>query len=191
VVNVDAEHLLLTGPPGCGKTTAILRLVERLRDLRLRGFYTEEVRERGQRVGFDAVGLSGRRVVLAHARSASRQRVGRYGVDPAALDGLLRAELLDQEGDAGAVVIDEIGKMELLCPAFVELVPRLLDGEVPVVATVALSGPGLIAQVKRRDAAQIIEVSPHHRDRLPEELERWVRDRVEAQCLARTIRARS
>jgi nucleoside-triphosphatase len=180
LVNADAKHLLLTGPPGCGKTTAILRLVERVRDLRLRGFYTEEVRERGQRVGFDAVGLSGRRVVIAHARSASRLRVGRYGVDPAALDELLRVELLGRDGDADAVVIDEIGKMELLCPAFVELVPPLLDADAPVVATVALSGPGLIAQVKRRDDVHLVEVSPGARDRLPEELERWLRGRVAA-----------
>jgi nucleoside-triphosphatase len=70
------RHLLLTGPPGCGKTTVILRLLQRLRDLRLVGFYTLEMRQRGQRVGFEIVGLSGRRAVLAHVRSSSRHRVG-------------------------------------------------------------------------------------------------------------------
>ena len=45
--------------------------------------------------------------------------------------------------------MDEIGKMELFCPAFVEAVPRLLEGSFPVVATVALKGQGLIAAVNR------------------------------------------
>jgi nucleoside-triphosphatase THEP1 len=35
-----ARNLLLTGPPSCGKTTAALRLAERLADLRVAGFYT-------------------------------------------------------------------------------------------------------------------------------------------------------
>jgi nucleoside-triphosphatase THEP1 len=33
------NHILLTGAPGCGKTTVICRLAERLGDLRLAGFY--------------------------------------------------------------------------------------------------------------------------------------------------------
>jgi nucleoside-triphosphatase len=71
------KNLLLTGPPGCGKTAVIHRLIERLRDLRLAGFYTQEIREQGQRVGFEAIGLSGSTAILAHVRSRSRQRVGR------------------------------------------------------------------------------------------------------------------
>jgi nucleoside-triphosphatase THEP1 len=73
------------GPPGCGKTTAVLRLVGRLVGLRLAGFYTGEPREGGHRVGFEAVGLStGGPAPLAHVRSRSRLRVGRYGVEAAA-----------------------------------------------------------------------------------------------------------
>src|SRR5437588_11391527 len=75
-------NVLLTGPPGCGKTTVIRRLVERLGDLRLAGFYTQEVREQGRRVGFEAVSLSGRRALLAYVRSRSRHRGGRYGGEP-------------------------------------------------------------------------------------------------------------
>jgi len=44
--------LLLTGTPGIGKTTVIRRAADRLRDKGLRGFYTEEIRERGERRAF-------------------------------------------------------------------------------------------------------------------------------------------
>jgi nucleoside-triphosphatase THEP1 len=38
---------LLTGPPGFGKTTAVCRLVGRLPDLRLAGFYTRRYARAG------------------------------------------------------------------------------------------------------------------------------------------------
>jgi hypothetical protein len=52
---VAKNLVLLTGPPECGKTAVILRLIERLGELWLAGFYTQEQRERGQGVGFEAV----------------------------------------------------------------------------------------------------------------------------------------
>jgi nucleoside-triphosphatase len=171
-------NVLLTGPPGCGKTTVIRRLIDRLGDLRLRGFYTDELREHGQRVGFEAVGLSGQRTILAHIRSRSKLRVGRYGVDPQDLRPLVEAELGAPAEAVAAFVIDEIGKMELLCPAFVEAVPRLLDGPVPVVATVALKGQGLIASVKARSDIDLLQVTDANRDSLPEELEQRLRDLI-------------
>src|SRR5262245_14126588 len=93
-IPTNVKNVLLTGQPGCGKTTVILRLVELASDLRLAGFYTEDLRDRGQRVGFEAVGLSsGLRCVLAHTRSRSRIKVGRYGVEPERLVPLMHTEL--------------------------------------------------------------------------------------------------
>lgn len=41
-------NVLLTGPPVCGKTTVIRRVIERLADLRLAGFSAKEIRKQGQ-----------------------------------------------------------------------------------------------------------------------------------------------
>jgi nucleoside-triphosphatase len=173
------KNLLLTGLPSCGKTTIVRRLVERLADLRLAGFYTQELREHGSRVGFQAVGIStGQHAILAHARTRSRFRVSRYGVEPAILATLVAGELGRSPGEVDIFVVDEIGKMELLCPEFVDAMRRLLDGPVPLLATVALRGEGLIAEVKGRGDVRLVEVTEATRDALPAELEAWVRELV-------------
>ena len=170
------KNLLLTGPPCCGKTTVVLRLVERLPELRLAGFYTREIREQGHRVGFEAVGIStGTHALLAHVRSKSRHRVGRYGVEAAAFAPLVEAELDRPVGEVDPFVVDEIGKMELHCNEFVDAVRRLLDGPVPVLATVAMKGGGLIAEVKGRQDVRLVEVTEKNRDGLPAGMEGWVR----------------
>jgi nucleoside-triphosphatase len=175
-METPTKNLLLTGPPACGKTTVVLCLVERLADLRLVGFYTQELREQGGRVGFEAIGIStGRHAVLAHVRSKSSFRVGRYGVEPAALTPLVAAELGRPPGEVDLFVVDEIGKMELFCDEFVNTVRRLLDGPVPVVATVAIKGGGLIAEAKGRDDLRLVEVTVGNRDGWPAEIEAWVR----------------
>jgi nucleoside-triphosphatase len=169
---METKNILLTGPPGCGKTTVICRLIDRLSDLRLAGFYTQELREQGQRVGFEAVALSEKRATLAHVGFKSKYKVGKYGVEPGRLEELIQAEF---NRPADTWVVDEIGKMELFCPAFVAVVPRLLDGPVPVVVTVALNGRGLIATVKARKDVRLVHVTNDNRDSLPEELEGWLR----------------
>jgi nucleoside-triphosphatase len=175
-MDVNTKNVLLTGPPGCGKTTVILRLVELVRDLRLAGFYTQELRQEGQRVGFEAIGLSsGLRCVLAHTGSRSRIRVGRYGVEPQQLEPLIRAELEKLPDEVDVFLLDEIGKMELHCQPFVAAIRRVLDGPTPLVATVALKGSGLITEVKARSDACVIHVTRENRDDLPRGLATWLR----------------
>ena len=56
--------LFITGDPGCGKTTLVRKVVERLGpSVPMSGFYTEEVRVEGQRRGFRGVD-TGDRVVI-------------------------------------------------------------------------------------------------------------------------------
>jgi nucleoside-triphosphatase len=106
------SNILLTGFPGCGKTTLVRHVIERLGDLRLAGFYTQELLGAdGRRVGFEAIGLHSDRANLAHVRSKSKIRVGRYGVELIGFEKLISEELA-ADADADLFVVDEIGKME-------------------------------------------------------------------------------
>ena len=171
------KNVLLTGPPGCGKTTVIRRVIERLADLRLAGFYTKEIRKQGQRVGFEAIGLDGQATTLAHVDSRSSHRVGRYGVDVGGFEAILQAELATPADSVDVFVIDEIGKMECLSRLFAEAVTRVLDSPVPVLATVAARGGGFIAAVRGRADVEVITVCTDNRDQLVEELASWSRSR--------------
>jgi nucleoside-triphosphatase len=157
------KNLLVTGPPGCGKTTLVRRVVGELGDLPMEGFYTEEIREERERAGFALVSLDGRRGVLSHVRFPGPHRVGRYGVDTASLDSFLDRL---KAGDPGLrlVVIDEIGKMEYLSGRFRSFVRERLDAPVPLLATIALHGTPPIEEIKARPDVRIITMRTGDRE---------------------------
>jgi len=70
-------NILLTGRPGVGKTTLIMRVVRGLGEISISGFYTQEIRSAGRRRGFQAITLEGRQAILAHIESKSPLRVSR------------------------------------------------------------------------------------------------------------------
>ena len=169
----DPHALLLTGPPGVGKTTVIRRAAEELSGLKIRGFTTEEIRQAGQRVGFRIETFDGATAVLAHLKIRSPHRVGKYGVDLTALDRIAADQLARCSGRVA--FIDEIGKMETLSSYFVEKAESLLNSRVVIVATVGLRGGGFIEAVKRRPDVLLWTVSRSNRERIPAEIAAWVR----------------
>lgn len=165
--------LLLTGPPGVGKTTVLRRAADELSDLEIRGFVTEEIREAGQRAGFRIETFDGQSDVLAHVKIRSPHMISKYGVDLAVLDRIV-AEQFPRK-DASLVFIDEIGKMECLSRLFVETVESLLDSARVFVATVALRGEGFMEAIKRRPDVLLWRISRTNRDEMPAKVADWVR----------------
>jgi nucleoside-triphosphatase len=167
--------LLLTGAPGVGKTTVIGRVATLLETSQLRGFYTEEIREDGERRGFRLLGFQGQERVIAHTGFPKSHRIGKYGVDVAAMDEA--AALLAPDAAAKAYLVDEIGKMECLSERFVAAMRVLLAGRTPVIATVALRGAGFIAEAKSLPDALVWEVTRAVRDGLPARVESWLTEK--------------
>jgi len=166
---VKKTNILITGPPGIGKTTLIKRSMESLGPFPSDGFITEEIRDGGVRKGFALVSRGGRRAILSHVDIRSRFRVGKYSVDVAAFDLFLDALDLAKP-ETRLVFIDEIGKMEGFSRKFDHLVRGLLDSSKVVLATIALQGGGLIAEVKERPDVEIIELSAKNREALAVEI---------------------
>jgi len=157
------KNLLVTGLPGVGKTTLIRKLYEALKDFHPVGFYTTEIREKGMRKGFELVNLEGRRGVLSHIDIKSRYRVGRYKVDVGGFEDFLDGiSFFDPSSDM--IMVDEIGKMECLSAQFDRIMKEVLDSEKWVIATIALKGGGLIAEVKQRRDVKLFEITQSNRD---------------------------
>jgi nucleoside-triphosphatase len=164
----DPLRILLTGPPGCGKTTVILRTLDLL-SCPAAGFYTVELRggDGGSRLGFDVVALDGRRAPLARVGRAG-PRIGKYAVDLASFEGVaVQALGVGLREPHTLLVIDELGKMEFLSAAFVTLLKQMFQSPNPLLGTV-LQGPHPVAdRFRQAPGVELIQVTRQDRDALP------------------------
>jgi len=163
------QKVLLTGRPGCGKTTLIKHVVEDLAQ-GAGGFYTEEIRESGRRVGFMLVTLDGKEAVFAHVNFKTPERLGRYGLDLSALETIGVEAVREAVDGQRLVVIDEIGPMEIRSADFRDAVIEALDSEVPVLATIVARSLPFTNAIKIRSDVMMLEVCPGNRERLVFEL---------------------
>lgn len=156
------RNVLFTGPPGCGKSTLIEKIVKRSRSPKT-GFFTKEIMEKGHRVGFALKTLEGKQGVLAHKDIESPFRVGKYGVNVDDIDRIAVPSMIPDKEDQ-MVVIDEIGKMECFSIPFMMTLVQVLESNNPVLGSIALKGGPFIVQIKKRNDVHLILITEKNRD---------------------------
>ncbi|MBN1245397.1 NTPase [Candidatus Bathyarchaeota archaeon] len=164
--------LLLTGNPGTGKTTVLMKAVSTLKEKGycVGGMISREAREGGTRVGFEILDLSsGRRGWLAHVNQKAGPQVGKYRVNKEDLDFIGAKAIADAVEKCAVIAIDEIGPMELFSEKFKEAVRKALESRKPVLAVVHWKAKDrLISEAKRREDSETLTVTQENRDKMPE-----------------------
>ena len=164
--------LFLTGQPGVGKTSVLLRVVNALKakGYDVRGMISGEIREQGTRVGFEITDLyTGQKGWLAHIKQPSGPQVGKYRVNLDDLKNIGVNSILDAIKNADVIIVDEIGPMELHSEKFREAVIRVVEGGKLVVGTVHWKArDNLIEAIRAREDAEIYKVTYDNRGNLHE-----------------------
>jgi len=164
---------LLTGRPGTGKTSLIKQAVAEL-GVSAGGFYTEEIRDKGTRLGFKLVTLDGEEVVLAHVSIHSPYRVSKYGVDVEGLERVGVAALRRAAAGAQLVIVDEIGKMELFSAAFRESILAVISSGKRVLGTIMLAPNPWADAIKRLPQVKLVELTKTNREQVRDDLRGWL-----------------
>ena len=161
---MKSKKILFTGLPGCGKSTLIEKIIQRT-ETPATGFFTREIREKGQRVGFTINTLDCKHGLLAHKCIKSNYMVGKYGVNMAVIDKIVVPSMIPERPDT-LVVIDEIGKMECFSELFRKTLVKVLDSNHRVIGSISLKGDRFIQKIKAREDVLLVHVSKHNRDEL-------------------------
>ncbi|MBC8313835.1 MAG: NTPase [Candidatus Cloacimonetes bacterium] len=157
------NNILISGYPGCGKTTLINKIIKRL-NCKIGGFYTHEKREFGKRTGFYITDFSGNQMIMAEVNLKSKYHVGKYGVNVNAFEKIGIPALKNADENTDLIVIDEIGKMEMFSPKFCNMLEKIFDSHKPILATIKEKDCKLTAKLKARDDVKIFHITTQNRD---------------------------
>ena len=137
------EKILITGPPRCGKSTLISKLIDYYnneKNYTIHGFLTPEIRERGNRIGFNIVDIYTEKISqLARVGDfKTKYKLGKYNVFIQEFDKYIEDNLSLEEKTIDLMIIDEIGRMELFSNKFQNFIKNIFSTKISILATIGL-----------------------------------------------------
>jgi len=164
--------ILLTALPRTGKSTAIKKIVNMLGVDNCGGFYTEEIRENDERVGFRIKTISGRTAILSHINIPSDYKISRYGVDLKTFENICLSELeiAIENPTIKYIIIDEIGPMQLFSDKYKKMLIELLNCNKPIIGTIFMNPYEWLDDFKKNNNVKLVEITFDNRDELPIEI---------------------
>ncbi len=184
----------ITGLPRSGKSAVMQKVIEmlvgeRTDEIRARGenptavriiagMRTEPLIEDGERKGYRCIDIvSGEEAIMAHKDIDTRTRVFGFGIDKETMNTVAIPAIRTAMDEAEVIVIDEIGKFSVESEEFVAIVREALELDKPTVMTLAKkSRHPLLQDIRRRDDARILEVTPVNRALLPYKIHKLMRE---------------
>lgn len=180
----DIPKIGITGMPGVGKTQTIIKISKSLEKhgYKVQGMLTDAILENNNRIGFRVKNWkTGENGVFAHKDFDLKDKVAEYGVDTKVLEeiGVPAIEDAINDDEVDIIIIDEVGKMEMLSESFCKVVTDALDSDKPIIVTLhKKSRTPLLQDVRRRDDMRILEVTPVNRNLFPYKIEKIMEEKL-------------
>lgn len=161
----------ITGLPGSGKTYALLRVIDMLREsnLSIGGMMDEPLSDGRRKIGFTVKNLlTGESQIFADTETESKIMIGKIGVDISKFEEIAIPAIKEACEKCDVIIIDEVGKIEVESQLFIDAVKDALDVNKPMILTLhKKSRNPLLQDIRRRDDVRILEVTPTNRNLLP------------------------
>jgi nucleoside-triphosphatase len=161
--------IVLTGAPGAGKTTAVMRVARELKErgLKVGGIVSRELRTNQMRIGFEFIDLTtDDRSVLASI-TGNGPKIGKYFVNLAGCR-FAAERLKNAVKNSDIIICDEIGPMELKSEEFVDSVKNLLDVDKKVIVVIHQKLQHAVTDEFRDKSSLLIDVGLENRDNINE-----------------------
>jgi nucleoside-triphosphatase len=163
------KNFFISGKPGCGKTSLIKEILKEL-EIPARGFFTEEIRKGGERIGFKILTLNGKEGILAEKGIKSSFKVSKYGVILKDLEEIGVKEIEEGLKENSLIVIDEVGKMELFSLKFRNILLAALDSKNKILGTIMLKPNPFCDQIKKRKDTKIFYLTRENFQEIKEKI---------------------
>jgi len=163
------KNIFITGKPGCGKTTLIMKILRELK-LDAGGFYTQEIREEKIRKGFKIITLDGKEGILAHVNLKSPYKVSKYKVNLKDLEQIGVKSILEAVKENKLIVIDEVGRMELCSEKFKKAVKTTLGSKNKVLGTMKMTPDRFTNEIRKRKDTKIFYLTKESRVKIKEKI---------------------